>query len=82
MGQMPINQDMQTKSMLDGFNYHALLLRCWQEVRTGGGTEPAWRFSLLHFNGIQVNKGFTCLEDLVDYLHAELATWDRRVTNG
>ncbi len=77
---MPFSQFKKKESMLDGFNYHAFLLRCWQEAVPGAGQDSTWRFSLIHFDGLQTKKGFACLDDLVDYLQAELAKRDALIT--
>lgn len=73
---MPFFQDNQRESKLDTLDYHAFLLRCWQETIPTAGRESSWRFSLIHFDGLQIEKGFASLEDLVEYVQAELAKRD------
>ena len=50
-------------------HYRAFLLRCWQEKTDGGA---AWRFTLVQINGVQTRQGFAGLDELVNYLSAEL----------
>ena len=50
-------------------HYRAFLLRCWQEKADGGA---AWRFTLVQINGVQTRQGFAGLDELVNYLSAEL----------
>jgi hypothetical protein len=50
-------------------NYRAFLLRCWQEKADGSSV---WRFTLVKINGGQSKHGFAGMEELVDYLNAEL----------
>ena len=58
-------------------NYRAFLLRCWREKADGGAE---WRFTLVQINGGQTRQGFAGLEELMDYLSAELAV--RETTPG
>lgn len=73
---MPINVGAQMKDTLDDRNYQAFLLRCWRESPPVAGTESTWRFSLINHDGFPIKKGFACLEDLFEYLQAELSKWD------
>ena len=73
---MPIKTGTQMKYALDDCNYQAFLLRCWQESPPVAGMESTWRFSLIHVDGLQTKKGFACLEEVLEYLRAELVKWD------
>lgn len=55
-------------------NYRAFLLRCWREKADGGAE---WRFTLVQINGGQSRQGFAGLEELMDYLGAELGVSER-----
>lgn len=50
-------------------NYRAFLLRCWQE-KAGG--RSVWRFTLVQINSGQSKHGFAELDELINYLNAEL----------
>lgn len=73
---MPFFQNNQKETKLDSLTYHAFLLRCWQETIPTADMESSWRFSLIHFDGLQTEKGFSSLEDLLEYVQAELAKRD------
>lgn len=55
-------------------NYHAFLLRCWQEEEDG---ESQWRFTLVQMGEEASKKGFGCLEDVVAYLSKTLELEDK-----
>ncbi len=78
---MPFSEVHQQENSLITFEYQAFLLRCWKESISGVGMESSWRFSLIHFDGIQREKGFASFEDLVKYLRAELAKRDNLETS-
>ena len=50
-------------------HYRAFLLRCWQEKADG---TAVWRFTLVQINGVQTRQGFAGLDELMNYLSAEL----------
>jgi hypothetical protein len=70
---MPFYQNNKRESKLDSFNYRAFLLRCWQETIPTAGMESSWRFSITHIDGLQKEKGFSSLEELLEYVQTELA---------
>lgn len=70
---MPFYQENQRESKLDAFNYRAFLLRCWQETNPTAGVKSSWRFSVTYIDGLQTEKGFASLEELLEYVQAELA---------
>lgn len=59
--------------------YRAFLLRCWQEEENA---ERVWRFILVKINKEPIKKGFTTLEDLFDFLQAELMKTDEGISAG
>lgn len=73
---MSIDVSSQVNKTLDDGIYQAFLLRCWQESPPAESLESTWRFSLIHIDGLQTKKGFACLEDLLEYLQAQLAKCD------
>lgn len=77
---MPVSQKAQRDNSFNAFNYRAFLLRCWQEAIPSTGMESSWRFSLIHFDGLQTEKGFASIEDLVRYLQEELTKVDNLKT--
>ena len=58
--------------------YHAYLLRCWQEGDVGTDQEPLLRFSVEDVFGERRRQGFSSLEALVAFLRVELVKFDRK----
>ena len=52
-------------------NYHAFLLRFWQESRERPDLPPVWRFSL-EAPGSGRRRGFADLQALTEFLQQEL----------
>ncbi|HEX6304549.1 MAG TPA: hypothetical protein VFZ76_10195 [Anaerolineales bacterium] len=66
---MAFSSDERQATAAGRKNYRAFLLRCWQEKVAG---TSVWRFTLVQINGGQSKHGFAGMEELVDYLNAEL----------
>jgi hypothetical protein len=52
---------------------HAYLLRGWQEESPSFDDTVEWRFSVEELLSKRWRKGFTSIQDLLDFLEAELA---------
>jgi hypothetical protein len=65
-----MNQDRTSDVNADAQDYHAFLLRCWQEETNGA---PVWRFALVQLGDKGPKRGFASLEDLTAYLQSTLA---------
>lgn len=57
---------------------HAYLLRCWQEVSPSFDDTVEWRFSIEEVLGERWRRGFTSIQDLLDFLETELMHTDNR----
>lgn len=51
---------------------HAYLLRCWQEESPSFDDSSEWRFSVEEVLNEKWRRGFTSIQDLFDFLEAEL----------
>jgi len=70
---MAARKSTQLMGKTDGGKYRTFLLRCWQEEGVEKSGEATWRFTLVQIgDGEAGQKGFACLDNLVDYLRQEL----------